>query len=155
MRLLPPADAAAGTGAGLMLAFEPWTGHYNVTPPIWVTAHTTQVGATLGPPCRAQLLLYPCSPHQFTAPGWRYLSTTGGGSGLLPPPPGSNATAGGSYVTLVPPAGAGAGLTVVLETMGGQHCAAAPAREPGSYSIRFEVRTKGGPRYTTQTVGPP
>jgi len=47
-------------GNGLLYAYEPWSGSYEVMPPVWVTAHTTQ----------------------FTQPGWQYLPQ-GEGAGLL------------------------------------------------------------------------
>jgi hypothetical protein len=52
---------------------------------------------------------------QFTSPGWRYLSTPSGGSGFLPN--------GGSYTTLIDPAGSD--WTLVISTLQGAclHCA--------------------------------
>ena len=44
--------------SGLMQAITPWSGYYEVCPPVWITAHTTQ----------------------FAQPGWVYLD---GGCGLL------------------------------------------------------------------------
>ena len=46
-------------GSGLMRANEPWSGHFEIQPALWIVAHTTQ----------------------FVAPGWRYLD---GGCGYLP-----------------------------------------------------------------------
>jgi len=48
-------------GNGLLYAFQPWGGFYEVTPPVWTMAHTTQ----------------------FTEVGWSYLPV-GEGAGLLP-----------------------------------------------------------------------
>lgn len=57
-------------GTGLMQANQPWTGHYEVWPAIWTTAHTTQ----------------------FAEPGWRYMDRACGRF--------DTKTWRGSYVTL-------------------------------------------------------
>ena len=94
--------------AGLLLAAEPWSGHWEVSPPVWAGAQWTQ----------------------FTSPGWRFLSVPSGGSGQLP--------LGGYYVSLVPPEGAGRGLTVILETLDSPRCRA--ASQPSSVqSVTFNV----------------
>jgi galactosylceramidase len=82
---------------GLVAATDPFGGHYDVLPPVWAAAHTTQ----------------------FTAPGWQLLQTaagsgsgSGSGSGWL--------QHGGTYVTYVGPAtpqSPGGGLTIVIEKM--------------------------------------
>ncbi|PYT79535.1 MAG: galactosylceramidase [Acidobacteria bacterium] len=56
-------DNLAAPGSGLMLANTPWSGHFEISPMVWVTAHTTQ----------------------FAAPGWQYIDSScaplaGGGS---------------------------------------------------------------------------
>ncbi|MGW1007806.1 LamG-like jellyroll fold domain-containing protein [Streptomyces sp. NPDC002520] len=62
---------------GLVMANEPWSGHYDVGLSTWVTAHTTQ----------------------FAQPGWQYLD---GASGYLG---GQTSDKVGSYVTLKSPDG--------------------------------------------------
>lgn len=78
-----------GRGHALTTAAEPWSGHWEVSPPLAVMAHWTQVAK----------------------PGWRYLSTAGTGVGTLP--------GGGSYATLVDADALAAGrvdASVVVET---------------------------------------
>ncbi len=66
-------------GSGLMRANTPWSGHYDLQPALWVTAHTTQ----------------------FVQPGWRYLD-----SGCLLLPDGGSCVAlaapgGGDYSIII------------------------------------------------------
>jgi hypothetical protein len=63
--------------AGLIRAREPWSGHWDVTPPVWTGAQW----------------------NQFTTPGWQFLTVGSGSSGFLP--------GGGTYVSLVPPSDVG------------------------------------------------
>ena len=81
-------------GSGFMSAAQPWSGHYELFPHVWIMAHW----------------------GQFTQPGWRYLRVgDDGGSGFL--------AGGGSFVTLVPPDGGGAHprgtFTLIVETLTG------------------------------------
>ena len=59
-----------------MTANQPWSGHYELTEPLWVTAHTTQ----------------------FTKPGWKYLTSSSllekGGSFVA-------LTDGGDHLTII------------------------------------------------------
>lgn len=102
-------------GAGLMRAHTPWNGWYEASAPIWLSAHTTQ----------------------FTTPGWRYLSVSSTGSGLIL---GATGAPAGTWVSLVPPAGAPAALTVVVETMDNDSCL---ARKYEPVVARFVVEGGG------------
>lgn len=98
-------------GSGLILAPEPWSGYWEVSPPIWTGAQWTQ----------------------FTQPGWKFLHVPGGGSGYLP--------MNGTYVTLVPPGGPSAGMTVIMETLQGA-CRCSPDPVTGPQTVTF--KTTGG-----------
>jgi galactosylceramidase len=107
-----------------LLAAEPWSGHYELSPSLWTYAHW----------------------GQFANPGWRYLRVgADGGAGLL--------AGGGSYVTLVPPAAdlaAGrypaATFTLIVETLAGS-CGAQGDCNPqeaypwsGAQNVSFQLR---------------
>lgn len=72
--------------SGLISAMEPWSGHWDGCAACWPGAQWSQ----------------------FTSPGWNFLSVASNSSGFLP--------GNGTYVTLVPPAGPSAGMTLILET---------------------------------------
>jgi O-glycosyl hydrolase len=85
-------------GAGLMLADEPWSGHYIPARSIWATAHTTQ----------------------FAKPGWQYLDhACGYFGGAVSVTQGASSPTGapadGSFVTLRSPNGRD--YSVVAETV--------------------------------------
>ena len=84
-------------GSGVMRANTPWSGHYEVQPALWATAHTTQ----------------------FAQPGWKYLD---GGCGLLAGG-GSfvtlKAPRGGDYSIIVETMDARTNQQVVLRRRGG------------------------------------
>lgn len=102
-------------GAGLMRAHTPWSGNYEASAPIWLSAHTTQ----------------------FAVPGWRYLSVESTGSGLITSASGKPA---GTWVALVPPSGS-VGLTVVIETLVNDACL---ARSYEPVTVNFRV-SSGAP----------
>jgi hypothetical protein len=101
-------------GAGLMRAHQPWTGNYEASAPIWLTAHWTQ----------------------FAQPGWRFLHTPGGGSGFLDVSGFTEHV--GTYVTLVPETSLN-GLTVIIETMAQDGCL-----NRNSTSLDLTFTTSGG-----------
>lgn len=72
---------------GLVKCNQPWSGHYVITPSVWVMAHTTQ----------------------FAQPGWRYID---GASGFFE---GDSTGTHGSYVSLQSPASAD--FSMVVETV--------------------------------------
>jgi galactosylceramidase len=84
-------------GSGVMRANTPWSGHYEVQPALWATAHTTQ----------------------FAQPGWEYLD---GGCGLLASG-GSYVTLkaprGGQYSIIIETMDAKTNQQVVLRRTGG------------------------------------
>ena len=110
-------------GAGLMRAHTPWSGNYEASAPIWMSAHL----------------------NQFVAPGWRYLGVNGGGSGILAAAGGAPA---GSFVSLVPPAGGGSGLTLIVETLGNTAC----KKERSPAPINASFTTAGGLPGAGQTL---
>jgi len=90
-------DNLAAPNSGLMYANTPWSGHYNVQPAIWVTAHTTQ----------------------FAQPGWQYLDNacghlTGNGSYVTLKSPTSN-----DYSIIVETVDATEPQAVKFQTSGG------------------------------------
>jgi len=92
--------------AGLMRANDPFSGHYSLEAPIFMLAHWSRFGV---------------------APGWRFLSVSSGSSGQLFAPQGGNAA--GSFVTLVPPEGPGAGFALIVETLQSSDCCARGAHD--------------------------
>jgi hypothetical protein len=98
-------------GAGLMRAHQPWSGNYEASAPIWMSAHWTQ----------------------FVTPGWRFLSVPGGGSGFLHPAGSSSIS--GTYVTLVPPTDL-SGLTIIVETLQNNDCI---ARNYTNFDLTFKL----------------
>ena len=85
-------------GSGVMRANAPWSGHYQVQPALWATAHTTQ----------------------FAQPGWKYL---GGGASARLPGGGSLVTLrspnGRDYSVIVETIDAGASQAITFELRGG------------------------------------
>lgn len=78
-------------GCGLMYAEQPWSGHYDVQSPIWVSAHTTQ----------------------FTKPGWIYLAH-GSGTDHLP-------NGGSYVTLVPPGANEAGDFSLIIETMTHDH----------------------------------
>lgn len=104
-------------GNAFLNAAEPWSGHYQVPPTLWMNAHW----------------------HQFAAPGWRFLAIgAAGGAALL--------QGGGSYVTLVPPSGGSyptSTFSMIVETLDGScgpqgQCNVDPITS--SQTLNFELK---------------
>ena len=102
--------------AGLMYASEPWSGHWEVSPPIWTSAQWTQ----------------------FTRPGWRFLSVPSGSSGRLP--------GGGTYVSLIPPDEPGLTIILETFGALSARCAGAAASGPQALVLRLTGGGGGMPQ---------
>ncbi len=84
-------------GSGVMRANSPWSGHYQVQPALWATAHTTQ----------------------FAKPGWKYLDSgcgnlSNGGTFVTLTPP-----EGGDYSVILETTDASAAQVVSFSLQGG------------------------------------
>ncbi len=88
-------DMLAIPGSGLMYANTPWSGHYDVEPAIWITAHTTQ----------------------FAQPGWQYIDSACGllgGSGSY-----VTLKNGSDYSVVIETMDAGSNQTLGFQITGG------------------------------------
>lgn len=100
-------------GAGLMRAHQPWSGNYEASAPIWLSAHW----------------------GQFVQPGWKFLTVPGGGSGFLYAA-GETSNPAGTYVTLVPPTGPQDGVTIIIETLMNNDCV---TRNYSNFNLTFTL----------------
>lgn len=118
-------------GNAFLNASEPWSGHYDIFPVLWMNAHW----------------------HQFSAPGWHFLPIgPAGGADLLP-------NGGGSYVTLVDSADGGQvrDFSIIVESLDGScgqqgNCNVAPITATQALEFALDARLAAAAAGSGQTL---